>query len=182
MYNLALSNKVLDRLLQTSLTNTTTFRKDNYKAFELYAECVKENTDGYIPINFLVSLRTDRTNEILVMNGHHYQSYIPLFPEKEVPFDDGVLLSGKEFMQSAYYYHVVSDVAMHIEPLPIGAVIYDKLPYVYTQLVLDHNYRDFSLKCGNFVPMTSICCVSGSFESILPLILTKSIGDQQSLT
>lgn len=176
MYNLALNNKVLDKLLQTSLINTTTFRKDNYKAFELYAECVEENVKGYLPIKFLVSLRTDRTNEILVMQGHHYQSYIPLFPEKEVPFDDGVLLSSKELMQSVYYSHSISEVAIHTEPLPLGAIIYDNVPYVYIQLVLDHNYKDIPLKCGEFKPMTSLCCVRGSLAESIPLIFTKEVS------
>ena len=98
--------------------------------------------EQFIPIKMLVSIRTDRTNEMIVPdNGKFYTDCTSEYPN-EHPLDDQVLLAAKSMVDK--YFDCGEDLTKVIPrtiPLPIGACLRNDIIYVYITLVVDHKLK-----------------------------------------
>lgn len=116
--------------------------------------------EQFIPIKMLVSIRTDRTNELIVPdNGKFYTDCTSEYPN-EHPLDDTVLLATKSMVDK--YFDCGEDLIKVIPctvPLPIGACLRNDIIYVYITLVVDHKLKSeeyFKLKGCHYVNISDL--------------------------
>lgn len=101
--------------------------------------------DKFIPIRMLVSIRTDRTNELIVPdNGNFYTDCTAEYPN-EHPLDDTVMLAAKKLVDQCFDCgEDIVKVIPRTAPLPIGACFVDNVLYVYTTVIIDHKLKEES--------------------------------------
>lgn len=93
----------------------------------------------HIPIRFLVSLRTDTTNQIVApIKGNFYTDCTKSYSDEHL-LDDLSILSARELVLSLFRNHdylpvIIPRTAMY----PIGACYIDGVVYVYSNVVIDH--------------------------------------------
>lgn len=99
----------------------------------------------FCPVKMLVSIRTDRTNELIVPdNGKFYTDCTQTYPN-EHPLDDTVILAAKSIVDK--YFDCGEDLVKVIPrtvPLPVGACLIDDIFYVYITVVVDHTLKNES--------------------------------------
>ena len=104
-----------------------------------------------IPVNILVSVRTDRTNELIVPDdGKFYTDCTCDYPNQH-PLDDVVLLAAKRMFHKCFDCKDddLTKVVTRTVPFPVGACIRNGKAYVYVTLVVDHKLKSeeyFKLK------------------------------------
>ena len=119
------------------------------------------------PVKILVSVRTDRTNEIIVNeDGAFYIDCTASYPNLH-PLDDTVLLSAKSAIEKTIDCHKdLESIITRTSPYPVGACIVDDCIYVYMNVVIDHTLKSeeyFNLNEGyrlesikNLTPKTKL--------------------------
>jgi len=116
--------------------------------------------EQYIPIQMLVSIRTDRTNELIVPDSGKFYIECPAEYHIEHPLDDLVLLVAK--MAVDKYFDCGEDLIKVIPrtvPYPVGACLKNDVIYVYVNLVVDHTLKSeeyFKLKGCHYEDITSL--------------------------
>lgn len=130
------------------------------------------------PIRFLVSIRTNITNELIVpQNGKFYTDYTAEYPD-EHPLDDMTILAAKKIVDELFDCEEhITEIVPYTMPYVVGAMIWDDIPYVYANVVLDSKLKDnehFKLRDCEFIPIQSIKPNDGLEESLLnSLIITR---------
>lgn len=118
-----------------------------YKLLRLYSRPVVSSIFGapLVPVKMLVSVRTDRTNELIVPdNGKFYTDCTAEYPN-EHPLDDTVMLAGKMFVDK--YFDCGEDILKVIPRTaiyPVGACFIDHTFYVYINIGVDHTLKNES--------------------------------------
>lgn len=131
------------------------------------------------PIKFLASIRTDRTNELIVpYNGSLFYVDCSDFYPDEHPLDDMTILAAKKIVDNMFDCgEHLTEIIPHTMPYVVGAMLYNDTPYVYANVVIDSKLKDnehFKLRDCEFVPIQSIKPNDGLEESLLnSLIITK---------
>ena len=116
--------------------------------------------EGFRPVKMLVTIRTDRSNEVLVPNkGQFYTDCTASYPNKH-PIDDMVMLSAKRLVDELF--NCGDDIVAVIQRTtvyPIGACVFDNKVYVYINVVIDHTLKNesfFKTKGCHFEPIQSL--------------------------
>ena len=120
--------------------------------------------ERFIPIRMLVSIRTDRTNELIVPeNGMFFTNCTAEYPN-EHPLDDTVLLAAKSLVDKLFDCgEDIVKVIPRTAPLPIGACYINDAFYVYVNVVIDHTLKDesfFKLKDCKYVNISDLTYTS----------------------
>lgn len=126
-------------------------------------------------IKFLVTIRTDTTNEVLVpTDGMFFTNCTRYYPE-EHPLDDMILLAAQNLVLQLF--DCGEYLPMYIQRTtvyPVGACLVNDEPYVYVNVVFDHTLLDetnFHLKDCELVSIEDIVT-----NSILEDTLLKSLA------
>lgn len=111
-------------------------------------------------IKFLVTIRTDTTNEVLVpTDGMFFTNCTRYYPE-EHPLDDMILLAAQNLVLQLFDCgELLPMFIQRTTVYPVGACIVNDEPYVYVNVVIDHTLFDeasFNLKDCYAVPIESI--------------------------
>lgn len=129
------------------------FSATSYRAFSPFCRPIVSSIHGgnLLPVKILVSIRTDRTNELIVPDdGKFYTDCTTEYPSQH-PLDDACLLAMKS-MVDKYFDCGGEDllkVIPHTVPIIVGACCVSEVFYVYATLVVDHTLKDteyFKLK------------------------------------
>lgn len=131
-------------------------------------------------IRFLVTIRTDRSNEVLVPDdGKFYTDCTAHYPN-EHPLDDTVMLSAKSLVDQLFDCgDDIVEVIKRTTVYPIGACIHEDTVYVYSNVVIDHTLKNdsiFKTKGCHFEPINRLCSTN-SLETELLKHLTLVKGD-----
>ena len=116
--------------------------------------------EQFIPIQMLVSIRTDRTNELIVPDDGKFYIECPTEYYTEHPLDDLVLLVAKRAVDE--YFDCGEDLLKVIPrtvPYPVGACLRDDVIYVYVNLLVDHTLKSeefFKLKGCHYEDFSSV--------------------------
>ena len=133
-------------------------------------------------IRFLVTIRTDRSNEVLVPDdGKFYTDCTSSYPN-EHPLDDTVMLSAKRLVDQLFDCgDDIVEVIKRTTVYPMGACIIEDTVYVYSNVVIDHTLKSdsiFKTKGCHFEHITSITPTSPLEEELLKnLTLVKGGND-----
>lgn len=108
----------------------------------------------HIDVNMLVTMRTDKTNEVLVdKTGKFFWDYSEQYPDKHT-LDDLVLLSAKELVDDVFkalgHFDTLS-IIQRSTVYPVGSLVHEGAVFVYVNLVIDHTLIEepfFQLKDG----------------------------------
>lgn len=140
---------------------------ENYSFTESDIDTVKED---YLPVRFLVTVRTDYTNEVLIPNDGNFFTDCTCGHVVEHPFNDSILLALKSFVTSYFDCgESLPYVVSRTVPAPIGAFVHEDAVYVYITLVIDHNLKsnpDFRTVGCHFEPIKSLS-VTNQVETLL---------------
>ena len=134
--------------------------------------------ETFKPIRFLVSIRTNHTNELIVpRDGKFYTDCTSDYPD-EHPLDDMSILAMKKLVDERFDCgEHTPEIISHTMPHVVGALIHNDIPYVYADVVIDSKLKDnehFKLRDCEFVPIQSIKPNDGLEESLLnSLAITK---------
>ena len=127
--------------------------------------------DSRKTIKFLVTIRTDLTNEVLVPeNGLFFTNCTRYYPD-EHPLDDMVMLSAQKLVLDLF--DCGDYLPMFIQRTtvyPIGACIQNDEPYVYVNVVIDHTLFDeecFNIKDCSVVKIEDLVTNSTLEERLL---------------
>lgn len=117
-------------------------------------------------IKFLVTIRTDTTNEVLVpVDGKFFTNCTQYYPE-EHPLDDMILLAAQKLVLELF--DCGDYLPMYIQRTtvyPVGACLVDNEPYVYVNVVFDHslfeetnfNLKDcYTVSIGDITPTNTL--------------------------
>lgn len=122
-------------------------------------------------IKFLVTIRTDLTNEVLVpKNGMFFTNCTRYYPN-EHPLDDMVMLAAQKLVLELFDCGEL--LPMYIQRTtvyPVGACIVNNEPYVYINVVIDHTLlgdAGFALRDCDVVKIESIVTNSTLEETLL---------------
>lgn len=126
-------------------------------------------------IKFLVTIRTDTTNEVLVpVDGKFFTNCTQYYPE-EHPLDDMILLAAQKLVLELF--DCGEYLPMYIQRTtvyPVGACLVDDEPYVYVNVVFDHclfEETNFNLKDCYTISISDI-----TPTNTLELSLLKSLA------
>lgn len=116
--------------------------------------------EKFVPIKILVSIRTDRTNELIVPdNGAFYTDCTATYPNMH-PLDDTVMLAAKSLVDRLFDCgDDIIKVIPRTAPLPIGACYTKDTFYVYVNVVVDHTLKTesfFKLKDSHYESIHSL--------------------------
>lgn len=143
-----------------------------YNHLRIYSRPIVSSIFGerFIPIKFLVSIRTDRTNELIVPDNGKFYTDCTAEYLSEHPLDDTVLLAAKSFIDK--YFDCGEDIVKVIPrtiPLPVGACYINDTFYVYVNIVVDHTLKSesfFKLKDCHYENISDLT-VSNDLEGKL---------------
>ena len=118
--------------------------------------------DDQKTIKFLVTIRTDYTNEVLVPEDGKFFTNCTQYYPNEHPLDDTIMLAAQKLVLDLFDCgeHLVEFIP-RTTVYPVGACFVDSEPYVYVNVVIDHTLFDeehFKLKN----------CRVSKIESIIP--------------
>lgn len=138
--------------------------------------------DAVRTVRMLVTIRTDRTNEVLVPNdGKFYTDCTASYPN-EHPLDDTVMLAGKMLVDKLFDCgDNIPEVIKRTTIYPIGACVIDDQVYVYSTVVIDHTLKSdpiFNIKDCHFESITSLSPASPLEEELFKH-LTIVKGDEE---
>lgn len=173
MKRLCMSKYWLDsykRDMKDSESVTTQF----YKFLKMISEpCDVSLADGddRKTIKFLVTIRTDTTNEVIVpKDGLFFTNCTRYYPD-EHPLDDMVMLAAQKLVLDLFDCGELLPMLIQRTTLyPVGACIVNEEPYVYVNVVIDHTLFDeagFNLKDCEVAPIESIRTYSTLGETML---------------
>lgn len=162
MKRLCMSKYWLDsykRDMEDSESVTTQF----YRFLKMISEsCDVSLSDGddRKTIKFLVTIRTDKTNEVLVpKDGMFFTNCTRYYPD-EHPLDDMVMLAAQKLVLELFDCgELLPMYIMRTTLYPVGAFILNDEPYVYVNVVIDHTLLDeasFNLKDCSVVKLEDI--------------------------
>ena len=135
-----------------------------YKFLKMVSEScdvsVSDEYDNKKTIKFHVTIRTDKTNEVLVpKDGLFFTNCTQYYPT-EHPLDDMVMLAAQKLVLELFDCGDL--LPMHIirtTLYPVGGFILNDEPYVYVNVVIDHTLLDeasFNLKDCSVVNIADI--------------------------
>ena len=116
-----------------------------YAFLRVFEKPVESPISGeeYIPIKMLVTIRTDRTNEVIVPDdGKFYTDCTSEYPDIH-PLDDRALLAAKSMVLKYFVDSDFTKVIPGTVPLPVGACYRDGVIYVYVTLIVDHKMKSW---------------------------------------
>lgn len=143
MYRLIYDREYLDgyhKILKEFGVDEEHFSATSYRAFSPLCRPIVSSIHGgdLLPVRILVSIRTDRTNELIVPDdGKFYTDCTTEYPSQH-PLDDACLLAMKSMVDK--YFDCGEDlhkVIPHTAPLIVGACCVSDVFYVYATLVVD---------------------------------------------
>ena len=143
---------------------------------------VPVSRENFKLIRFLVSIRTNHTNELIVhRDGKFYTDCTSDYPD-EHPLDDMSILAMKKLVDDIFDCgEHTPEIISHTIPHVVGALIHNDIPYVYADVVIDSNLKyneHFKLRDCEFVPIHSIKPNDGLEESLLnSLVITKGVHE-----
>ena len=122
-------------------------------------------------IKFLVTIRTDLSNEVLVPDdGKFYTDCTSSYPN-EHPLDDMVMLSAKSLVDKLFDCgDDIPSVIKRTTVYPLGACFRDDQVYVYVNVVIDHTLKTdpiFKTKGCHFDSIINITPTSSLEEELL---------------
>lgn len=185
MFNLFIDNGVVNDYRDVICKEVGTVPSKVEPSFYSYIlrHCSKSlrvpvSEETYKPVHFLVSIRTNHTNELIVpKNGKLYTDCTSDYPD-EHPLDDMTILAAKKIVD--YLFDCgehITEIIPHTMPYVIGAMLFNDTPYVYVNVVIDSKLKDnehFKLKDCEYVPIQSIKPTNEFEESLLnSLIIVK---------
>lgn len=123
-----------------------------YRFLQSFSQPIEEPIpeEQLIPVKILVTIRTDRTNEVIVPDDGKFYAECEAFYPNFHPLDDAVLLSAKSLIDRLF--DCGDDIVRVIPrtvPLPVGACLLDNTVYVHMTVVVDHTLKSesfFNLK------------------------------------
>ena len=123
------------------------------------------------PVKMLVTIRTDRSNEVLVSDdGKFYTDCTSSYPN-EHPLDDTVMLAAKSLVDRLFD---CGDDIVKVIPrttvYPLGACVRDDQVFVYVNVVIDHTLKTeevFKTKGCHFESITDLTPTSPMEEELL---------------
>ena len=138
------------------------FSATSYRAFSPLCRPVVSSIHGgdLLPVRILVSIRTDRTNELIVPDdGKFYTDCTTEYPSQH-PLDDACILAMKSMVDKYIDLGgVVSSVIPRTVPLIVGACCVSDVFYVYATVVVDHTLKSepfFKLKGCHYEKIADI--------------------------
>lgn len=155
--------------------NISSVNPQFYKFLNMVSEScdvsVSDESYNKKTIKFLVTIRTDLTNEVLVpTDGMFFTNCTKYYPT-EHPLDDMIMLSAQSLVLQLF--DCGEYLPMFIQRTtvyPVGACIINEEPYVYVNVVFDHTLLEevnFNLKDCELVKIESIVPNSTLEESLL---------------
>lgn len=176
MKRLCVSNHHV-KAYQTDMENPESVTPLCYK----FLNHVSEPCDLSVPdeecktIKFLVTIRTDLTNEVVVpKDGMFFTNCTQYYPE-EHPLDDMVILAAQKLVLDLFDCGELLPMFIQRTTLyPVGACIINDEPYVYVNVVIDHTLFEeasFNLKDCSVVKIADI-----SPNSTLEDVLLNSLA------
>ncbi len=133
--------------------------------------CIDSTFGGNMrPVRMLVSIRTDRTNEVIVpTDGKFYTDCTSAYP-REHPLDDMILLAAQSLFNKVFDEGMTqnTNAILRTTVYPVGACVIDEQVYVYTHVVIDH-----TLKSEEYFHLTD-----SRFESIIDLKPTSALEEE----
>lgn len=114
----------------------------------------------FFPIRTLVTIRTDYSNEVLVPDTGKFFTDCTLSTPYDHPFDDTIILAGKKLVDELFDCgDFIHEIIMSTVLQVLGALIIDDQPYVYINVVIDHNLKNnpkFKVRNCHFEKIESI--------------------------
>ena len=150
MFNLIVDKEnlpVYSSYLGQFFLDSTHISKFSYEFLRRHCRPIVSSIFGeqFIPVKILVSIRTDRTNELIVPDHGNFYTDCTLDYANEHPLDDAVLLSAKKLIDRCFDCgEDIVKVIPRTAPLPIGACFINNVFYVYVSVVVDHTLKDES--------------------------------------
>lgn len=138
----------------------------SYNFLHIHSRPVVSSIFGerFIPIKTLVTIRTDRTNEVIVpKNGMFFTDCTSDYPD-EHPLNDIALLAAKKLVDHCFDCgDDIVKVIPRTAPLPIGACYVNDTFYVYINVVIDHTLKNesfFKLKDCDYANISDLTYTS----------------------
>ena len=123
----------------------------------------------HLPINMLVSVRTDLSNEIMIYNHKFYCDCTASYPNHH-PIDDTVMLAGKMLVDKSFDCgDNLVEVIKRTSIYPVGACLIDGKVYVYVMVVIDHKLKDdpiFKIKDSYFEKIPYVKAIFPTLNSV----------------
>ena len=143
---------------------------------------VPVSDDTFKPVRFLVSIRTDYTNELIVpKNGKFYTDCSSSYPN-EHPLDDMAILASKKLVEELFDCgEHITEIIPHTLPHVMGATLHEDIPYVYIHVVIDSKLKDnehFKLKDCDYVPIHSIKPCDGLEKTLVSSLIIVKGGNE----
>ena len=134
------------------------------------------------PVKMLVTIRTDRSNEVLVPDdGKFYTDCTDSYFD-EHPLDDTVMLAAKSLVDKLFDCgDNIPAVIQRTTVYPLGACVRDDRAYVYANVVIDHTLKNdsiFKTKGCHFESITSITPTSPLEEELLKHLTLVKGGNE----
>ena len=142
----------------------STFFYHFLRAFEEPVES-SISEEGHIPIKMLVTIRTDRTNEVIVPDDDKFYTDRTCDYPNQHPLDDRALLAARSMVLKYFADSDLTKVIPRTVPLPVGACYRDGVIYVYVTLIVDHK-----LKSEDYFKLNGC-----HYERISDLIVTNDL-------
>lgn len=142
----------------------------------------------HLPVNMLVSIRTDLSNEILIYDHQFYCDCTTSYPNHH-PIDDTVMLAGKKLVDKAFDCgDNIVEVIKRTSIYPVGACVINNKVYVYVMVVIDHTLKDdpiFKIKDSYFEKIHSVKALFPPFHAVAQelkdsLVIVKK-GDKNNV-
>ena len=122
-------------------------------------------------IKFLVTIRTDTTNEVLVPKDGLFFTNCTRYYPNEHPLDDIIMLAAQKLVLELFDCgEYLPTYIQRTTVYPVGACLFNDEPYVYVNVVFDHtllNEENFKLKGCDLVSIKDIVTHSTLEESLL---------------
>lgn len=187
MYKLVLDEEKLkdfNEFLKNYQVHPDVLSKFSYGFLRVHSRPIVSSIfgDKFIPIRMLVSIRTDRTNELIVPDSGKFYIECPTEYPNEHPLDDLILLAAKSIVDK--YFDCGEDLVKVIQrtmPYPVGACLRNDVIYVYVNLLVDCTLKSesiFKLKDCHFERIESISPTSPLEKELLDsLVIVKGDND-----
>lgn len=167
--------------------NTSSVTPQFYRFLKLVSEPCDLSVADYDSkktIKFLVTIRTDLTNEVLVpTDGKFFTNCTAYYPD-EHPLDDMVLLSAQNLVLKLFDCgELLPMFIQRTTVYPVGACIVNDEPYVYVNVVIDHTLLDepqFNLKDCEVVSIKDLV-TEGTLEESLLTSLAIVKGESENV-
>lgn len=153
---------------------------------DIYNLSFLDDTNSGHPIHFLVSVRTDYSNEVVCNDSTFYFDCEVSINEALAPFEDLLYLSCKEAVHKVFgCKDTLPQIIRRSDVSAVGACIIDSVPYMFSTVVLDHKLKSesyFNLLEGmSLKPIQSLSAQNKLEEALIPHLIIINRGGESNV-